>query len=168
MIRALSLAALSVALLAAPGSSCAETKPVEARWNELAPMVDGHSVTLTLTDGMQVKGDAIAVGEDVLQLNVSTPVKGYEKGSASVPRASVVSVDVRRARGVGGRALGTVIGTLGGMALGAWVDARNNVLKHSFGQDVGTFVGIAAGGSVGGYLVGSAIDNKVTHIRVIP
>jgi hypothetical protein len=61
-----------------------------------------------------------------------------------------------------------VVGTLGGMGIGVWVDARNNVLRHTVGEDVGTFIGIAAGGAVGGYFAGVAIDNKVTHIRVVP
>ena len=157
-----------IVLLMAPGSGFARAKPLEVRWNELAPIVTGHSVILTLTDGMQVKGQAVAVREDALLLNVSSPVPGYEKGNGSVPRGSVVSIDVKRERGIGGRALGTVAGTLGGMGLGAWVDARNNVLRHSLGEDAGTFIGIAAGGAVAGYFAGVAIDKRVTHIRLVP
>jgi hypothetical protein len=161
-------AVLPIALLMAPGIGLARAKPLEVRWNELAPMVTGHSVTLMLTDGMRVKGQAVAVREDALLLNVSSPVPGYEKGNGSVPRGSVVSIDVKRERGIGGRALGTVVGALGGMGIGVWVDARNNVLRHTVGEDVGTFIGIAAGGAAAGYFAGVAIDNKVTHIRVVP
>lgn len=159
---------LLIALLVAPGASLARVKPVEVRWDELAPMVTGHSVNLTLADGMQVKGQVLAVREDALLLNVSTPIKGYEKGNGSIPRGSVVSIDVKVVRGIGGRALGTVVGVLGGMGLGAWTDSRNNVLKHSVGTDTGIFIGIAVGGAVAGYLAGVAIDNKVTHIRIVP
>ena len=166
--RKLSIAVLPIALLMAPGIGLARAKPLEVRWNELAPMVTGHSVTLTLTDGMQVKGQVLTVREDALLLNVSTPVKGYEKGNGSVPRGSVVSIDVKRERGIGGRALGTVVGALGGMGFGVWVDARNNVLRSTVGEDVGAFIGIAAGGAVAGYFAGAAIDYKVTHIRVVP
>jgi hypothetical protein len=161
-------ALLPIALLVAWGSVLAQAKPLEVRWNELAPMVTGHSVTLTLTDGMQVKGQAVAVREDALVLNVSSAVRGYEKGNDSVPHGTVVSIDVKRERGIGGRALGTVVGALGGMGLGVYVDARSNVLKRTLGEDVGTFVGIAAGGAVAGYFTGAAIDNKVTHIRLVP
>lgn len=157
-----------IAMLMAQGSGLAETKPLEARWNELAPMVNGHSVTLTLRDGIQLKGEVIAVREDELQLNISRAAKSYDKGSRGIPRKDVVSLDVKRSRGIGGRALGTVVGTLGGMGLGAWVDARNNVLKTSLGRDAGTFIGIAAGGAVAGYLAGMAIDTRVTHIRIVP
>jgi hypothetical protein len=157
-----------IVLLMAPGSGFARAKPLEVRWNELAPVVTGHSVTLTLTGGMQVKGQAVDIREDALLLNVSSSVPGYEKGKDSVPRGSVVSIDVKREQGIGGRALGTVIGALGGMGLGAWVDARNNVLRHTLGEDAGTFIGIDAGGGVAGYFTGVAIDKKVTHIRVVP
>ena len=157
-----------IALLMAQGIGLAETKPLEARWTELAPMVNGHSVTLTLRDGMQVKGEVIAVREDELQLNVSRAVKGYDKGSRGIPRSDVGSLDVKRKQGIGGRALGTAVGTLGGMGPGAWVDARNNVLKTSLGRDAGAFIGIAAGGAVAGYLAGMAIDTRVTHIRIVP
>lgn len=90
------------------------------------------------------------------------------RGSGLAQRGSLISFDVKRERGIGGRALGTVVGALGGMGLGAWVDAQNNVLRHTLGEDAGTFIGIAAGGAVAGYFAGSAIDNKVTHIRVVP
>jgi hypothetical protein len=57
-------AVLPIALLMVPGIGLARAKPLEVGWNELAPMVTGHLVTLTLTDGMQVKGQAMAVRED--------------------------------------------------------------------------------------------------------
>src|SRR5580693_7569292 len=140
-------AVLLIALLMVPGIGLARAKPLEVRWNELAPMVTGHSVTLTLTDGMQVRGQAVAVREDTLLLNILSPAPGYEKGNGSVPRGSVVSIDVKRERGIGGRALGTVVGTLGGMGIGVWVDAQNNVLRHTVGEDLGSFIGIAGGGA---------------------
>src|SRR5580692_6750042 len=93
-----------IVLLMAPGSGFARAKPLEVRWNELAPVVTGHSVTLTLTGGMQVKGQAVDIREDALLLNVSSSVPGYEKGKDSVPRGSVVSIDVKREQGIGGRA----------------------------------------------------------------
>jgi hypothetical protein len=50
----------------ARGIGLARAKPLVVRWSELAPMMTGQSVTLTLTDGMQVKGQAVAVREDAL------------------------------------------------------------------------------------------------------
>lgn len=48
-------AVLLIALLMTRGSGFAQAKPLEVRWTELAPMVSGRSVTLTLIDGMHVK-----------------------------------------------------------------------------------------------------------------
>jgi hypothetical protein len=79
------------------------------------------------------------------------------RGSGLAQRGSVVSIDAKRERGIGGRALGTAVGALGGMGLGAWVDAQNNVLRHTLGEDAGTFIGIAAGGAVAGYLAGCPV-----------
>jgi len=36
-------AVLLIALLIAPGSGLANAKPLEVRWNELAPIVTGHT-----------------------------------------------------------------------------------------------------------------------------
>ena len=161
-------AALLIAWVIVPAGGLAQTTPLELKWNELAPMVTGHTVTLTLTEGTKVKGEAVAVRDDGMLLNISMAVKGYAKGNGSVPRSSIVSIDLLRTRGSWGRIMGTVIGTLGGMALGAWVDARNNVLNSSVGRVTGTFVGIASAGAVAGYFGGRALDNRVTHIRVVP
>jgi hypothetical protein len=56
-------------------------------------MVTGHSVTLTLTDGMQGKGQVVAVREDALLLNVSSPVPGYEKGNGSAGYLTGTAID---------------------------------------------------------------------------
>jgi outer membrane lipoprotein SlyB len=60
-----------------------------------------------------------------------------------------------------------VIGVLGGIALGAYVDATH-LWTSSAGQETGTFIGITAAGAVGGYFAGRAIDKRVTHIKIVP
>lgn len=160
-------AVLLIALLASPRAGFAQVKPLEVKWSELTALVTGHPVTLTLTDGTFVKGEAVAIREDAILMDVSTAVKGYAKGSGSVPRNSVVLIDLQRTRGSWGRTLGTVIGVLGGISLGAYVDARN-LWNISAGQATGTFVGIAAAGAVAGYFTGRAIDKRVTHLKIVP
>jgi hypothetical protein len=160
-------AALLIAWLAAPGIGFAQTKPLEMKWNELSPLLSGHRVTLTLTDGSSVQGEAVAIRDDGILMDVSTAVQGYAKGSGSVPRASIVLIDLQRTKGSWGRVLGTVIGVLGGIALGVYVDARN-LWSSSAGQETVTFVGIAAAGALTGYFGGKAIDRRVTHIRIVP
>jgi hypothetical protein len=150
-----------------PANGFAEPRPLEMKWGELSPVVTGHRVTVTLSDGITVKGEAVAVREDGLLLNVSSEVKGYPKGNGSVPRASIALIDVQRTNGSGGRILGTVVGFLGGVALGAYIDSKS-VLRDSSGAIVGTFVGVSAAGTISGYAVGRAIDKRVMHIRIVP
>src|SRR5580704_2410101 len=110
--------------LLVPANGFANNRPVEMKWSELAPVVSNHRVTVTLSDGAEVKGEAVTVREDSILLNVSSSVKGYPKGNGAVPRASVTLIDVQRASGSGGRILGTLTGFLGGVALGAFIDSK--------------------------------------------
>jgi hypothetical protein len=159
--------AFLIALLVSPGGSFGQSKPLEMKWSELSPMVTGHRVTVTLSDGTAVKGEAITVREDALLLDVAIAMKGYPKGSGSIPRNSIALIDVERSRGSWGKGMGTIIGVLGGMSLGVYIIAKN-VFKMSGGQATGTFVGVAAAGAIAGYFTGRAIDKRVTHIRIIP
>jgi hypothetical protein len=158
------LIVLLVAALAAPGLT-AQSRPIEMRWSELAPMIVQHHVTLTLADGTSVRGEAVAVRDDVLLMDVSKAAKGYAKGSGSVPRSSITLIDVDRTKGSWGRAIGTVIGALAGVTLGAYTAFEQN---SSGGAGTATFLAIAAAGSVTGYFVGRSLDKRVMHIRIVP
>jgi hypothetical protein len=157
---------LTVLLLAGPGGAFAQTRPLEMKWSELSPLIGGHRVAVLLNDGISVKGEVVAVREDTILLDVSVPVKGYQKGSGSIPRNSIALVDLERSRGAWGRTMGTVIGVLGGMTLGGYVLAKEN--GPSAGAALATFLGIAAGGSLAGYYAGRAIDKRVTQIKIVP
>ena len=159
-------AAFLIALLCAgPQGLLAESKPLEMKWNELAPLIVGHRVALMLTDGAIVKGEAVSVREDVILMDVSSAVKGYSKGNGSVPRPSVALIDLERRRGAWGRTMGTVLGILAGMTLGIYVAAEKT---NSTGAGTATFFGIAAGMGVAGYFVGRELDKRVTHIKIVP
>ena len=160
-------AALLVVLFALPITAFGQSKPLEMKWGELAPLVTGPPVTVTLSDGTAVKGEAIAVRDDAMLLDVSSASKGYPKGSGSVPRNSIALIDLQRAKGSWGRTLGTVIGVLGGMSLGVYVDAKNSSSISTAGA-TGTFVGIAGAGAVAGYFAGRGIDKRITHIKIVP
>lgn len=160
-------AVLLVASLVAPGMGLAQTKPLEMKWSELAPLLTAHSVTLTLTNGTSVKGEAVSVRDDGILMDVSTAVKGYARGSGSVPRNEITFIDLQRTKGGWGRTLGTIIGVLGGISLGVYIDAKK-LWTSSVGQETGTLVGITAAGAVAGYFVGRGIDKRVTHIKIVP
>jgi hypothetical protein len=76
----------------------AETRPLELKWGELAPTIQGHQVELTLTGGTRVTGDVAAIRDDgmVLDVKKTSDAKAYPKGNASVPRGSVQLVKLKR------------------------------------------------------------------------
>jgi hypothetical protein len=145
----------------------AETKPIELKWGELSQIVVGQKIQLVLPDGTALKGEAIAVREDGLVMDVkgTSNAKAYPKGSATLPRASVTLIQVERRRGSWGRNLGTVVGVISGVVLGGYVAA---VATDSAGTGIPTFLGIAAAGTVGGYYAGKSIDTQVTLIKIVP
>ena len=145
----------------------AESRPLELKWGELSAIIVGHRVQLVLPDATAIKGEAIAVREEALVMDVkgTSNAKAYPKGSASIPRASVTLIQVERRRGSWGRRLGTVVGVLSGVVVGTYVAA---VTADSAGAGIATFLGIASAGTVGGYYVGKELDRQVTRIKIVP
>ncbi len=143
----------------------AESKPLEMKWNELAPMIGGHRAALVLTDGATVKGEVVAVREDSILMDVSSAVRGYTKGSGSIPRNSVSLIRLQRTRGAWGRTLGTVIGVLGGVVVGGYVAATST---NRAATGIPVFLGVASGISVAGYYAGRGLDKRITQIKVVP
>src|SRR5437899_446923 len=80
----------------------AQTRPLELRWNELAPMVMGQTVELAIS-GANIRGEVAAVRDDALVLDVkkTSDSKSFPKGNASIPKASVTLLKVVRTRGSG-------------------------------------------------------------------
>ena len=145
----------------------AESRPLELKWGELSPIIGGQQVQLVLPEGTAIQGEAIAVREEALVMDVKSTsnAKAYPKGSATIPRASVTLIQVERRRGSWGRKLGTVVGVLSGVVLGGYVVAET---AHSVGAGTGVFLGIASAGTVGGYYVGKGLDRQVTLIKIVP
>ena len=145
----------------------AESRPLELKWGELSPIIGGQRVQLVLPEGTAIKGEAIAVREEALVMDVkgTSNAKAYPKGSATIPRGSVTLIQVERRRGSWGRKLGTVVGVLSGVVLGGYVAA---VTADSAGAGIATFLGIASAGTVGGYYVGKRLDKQVTLIKIVP
>jgi hypothetical protein len=161
--------AIAFVLLMCAGQALvlAESRPMELKWGELSPIIGGQRVQLVLPEGTAIKGEAIAVREEALVMDVrgTSNAKAYPKGSATIPRAAVTLIQVERRRGSWGRKLGTVMGVLSGLVLGGYVAA---VTADSAGAGIATFLGIASAGTVGGYYVGRQLDKNVTLIKVVP
>ncbi len=145
----------------------AGTSRVEVRWAELSPLILGHTVTMVLPGAITVSGDAVAVREDSLLLDIrkTSDSKAWPKGSTSIPRASVNTIQLTETNRVGGRVLGVVVGALGGMVAGGEIVAHGN---QGEGAAVSTFLAVSVAGSVGGYFTGKSVDRHTTLIRVAP
>lgn len=164
ILRCAIVALLSLCLV--QSSVQAETRPLELKWGELAPTVQGHPVELTLAGGTRVTGDVAAIREDAMVLDVkkTSDPRTYPKGNASIPRASIQLVKVKRSGGWG-KTLGTTLGVLTGVVVGGYVAAKT---QNDAGPAIAVFLVIAGAMSVGGYLLGRRADQTATTIRVVP
>ena len=144
----------------------AGTSKVEVPWDRLSPLILGHTVNLVLPGGTAVTGEVIAVRADSLSMEVrkTSDAKVQPKGSASIPRASVTTLQLTEAKGMGGRVLGVVVGALVGVVAGAEIVAHTS---NTEAAAVATFTGVSVAGAVGGYYTGKGVDRKTTIIRVV-
>jgi hypothetical protein len=159
----------TVLLILGVGASCsalaADVK--ELRWNELAPLIAGNRAEVTLVDGSRVKGEALAVREDTLVMDIrrsSGPTR-FAKGNGLVPRPKVDVIKVERRSGTVGRVLGTVGGVLAGMTLAFYAVFA---MDSGGGGAIATYIGIVVGFTAAGYYLGQAIDRRTTTIKVVP
>jgi hypothetical protein len=157
---------LLAGLCADQTGAMAESKPLELKWSELAPIIGGHHVELGLSEGTTVSGEAVAVREDTLIIDVSksSGTKQYTKGSAAIPRNSITLIKVQRNSGTWGRTLGTVVGVVAGLGTGGYAAAH----MDSAGPAIAVAVGVTSGIAVAGYYAGRNLDRRVTLIRIVP
>ena len=156
------LAGLCVAL----ESGMAQSKPLELKWNELSSIIAGHRVEISLAGNATVQGEAVAVRQDSLVIDVAkaSGPKPYSAGNAEIPRSDVGLIRVQRMRGSWGRTLGTIIGVVAGLGGGGYAASRTD----SGGAAVVVLVAVTSAAAVGGYCVGRILDRSVTLIRIVP
>ena len=144
----------------------AASAPVELKWNELNATIFNKTVALTVPGAVTVKGGVAAVREDglVLDIRKTSDSSRFPKGNATIPRASVTLLQVEE-HGTNWRTMGTVIGAIGGAALGGYVAART---AHSEGAGVAIFIATASAAAVAGHVAGGSADRKTKTIRVVP
>ncbi len=143
-----------------------QSKPLELKWNELASMIVGHHVEVSLAEHGTVQGEAVSVRQDTLVIDVakSSGPKPYPAGNGEIPRSDIGLIKLQRTRGAWGRTLGTVIGVVAGLGGGGYAAAHTD----SAGAAIGVLVAVTSATAVGGYYAGRSIDRRVTLIRVIP
>ena len=157
---------LLAGLCFAQKSGMAQAKPLELKWSELASMIAGHRVELALAGNTTVQGEAVAVRQDTLVIDVtkSNGARPYSAGNAEIPRNDIGLIKLQRTRGAWGRTLGTIIGVVAGLGGGGYAASRTN----SGGAAVGVLVAVTSATAVGGYYAGRQLDRRVTLIRIVP
>jgi hypothetical protein len=145
----------------------AESKPLELKWTELAPIIQGRRVELVLKQGSKIKGEAVVVREDSLVMDVKKVSGGktYQKGNAAIPRTAISLIKLEKTRGNWGRNLGATIGLLTGISVGGYVAGT---ATDSASAGIPLFLVMASAVTLAGYYAGRGLDARVTLIRIVP
>lgn len=144
----------------------AQQQPQERKWDELASLIEGRQVQLTLPDAVTIRGEVVGVRNDTLILNVGRTTNHvmHPKGHASIPRASVTLIELHERRRSGRRHLGAIVGTAAGVGLGI-VAAQSG---YSPGKAVLTGAAVGSVGALIGYFVGRNMGGPKTLIKIVP
>ena len=153
--------------LLAVSHALASSSTIEVRWNELSPIILGHTVSAVLPTGVAISGAVTAVRDDSLTLAIrkTSDARVQPKGTASIPRASITTFRMTEANRVGGRIIGVVLGAILGMVAGAEIAVHTSA-SNTEGGAVGTYTAVTVAGAVGGYFAGKSVDSHTTLIRV--
>lgn len=139
---------------------------LELRWSELAPLLQGTRVDITLTDGTMLHGEILALRDDGWSWISAAPRRRRLTAAGAACRARLCpSSGSNGLGGACGRHLGTVIGVLSGVVIGAYVTGR---AADSASLGIPLFLSVASGITVAGYYGGRRLDRRVTTIRVMP
>jgi hypothetical protein len=140
-------------------------------WRQL-PVLTGKKVSLVTPGGALISGKVVGVDAEALILKVArtTDPSAYPKGEVRVPRASLRTLRVQT-KGHKFRVIGTLIGANAGIlgGAGAAIEIQGGVLSNNHpAVATAAFIGIAAGGTVAGYLMGSRADRRSTIYEILP
>ncbi len=141
--------------------------PVDIRWNELAALIVGHHVSIPVAGGGVVEGQALSVRDDGIMLDIvkTSDANLYAKGQTTIRRSTVTEVRLVERRGTGGRVLGTVVGALLGIVVGAEIAGHGT---NSEAAGVSTFSAVAVACTVGGHYAGKRADSHTRLLRIAP
>jgi hypothetical protein len=143
--------------------------PRQVTWGELSFVV-GHRVRIAMPDGVAIAGTALAVEPQALVVRIekSSLPSAYPKGEFRVPRAALrafeMNAKTKRFRIIA-TALGSGLGLVGGCA--AAIGIQGGLFgNQNQGQAAAAVIGIWAGGTAGGYLLGNAADRRNVTVIV--
>ena len=71
-------------------------------WNELAPLVVGHTVSISFSGGTEIQGTALAVQDEGLVIDITkTGNRSYTEGRNTIPRSAISVIEERKKHGAG-------------------------------------------------------------------
>jgi len=162
MIRRLIAGALlwNIAALAA-------TREVESSWANLSALIVSKRIALVLPGGARVEGEVVEVLPDALAMTISrtSDARANPKGAASIPRASVTTLQLLEMRPTG-RIVGTVVGAAAGIGAAIGIVLIGGIFSKDTGGKTAGIIAVIVGLPVAGFFIGRSIDRKVTLIKV--
>jgi len=137
-------------------------------WNELSAFVADHAIALTLPDGVRVEGRAIAVEPTQLVMDIrkTSDPGAHPRGRQSIPRSQAQKLVVNRPT-IRWRIVGTTVGAVAGVPLGAVVAFEKNGIFGGKGSGTGIGVAFIAGLASAGFLIGWAADRRKTTVTIV-
>jgi hypothetical protein len=141
----------------------------ELHWGELATFIGDHSIAVTLADGAQIEGKAIAVEPEELVMDVrkTSDSRTHAKGRQSVPRDQAKRLVVNRPT-VRWRIVGVGVGAAAGVPVGAVAAIEQDGFWGRGHGGTAIFIAVLAGMAAGGLLIGWAADRRKTTVTIIP
>ena len=139
------------------------------RWTELPQLLVAHDVRVSLASGARLEGMVLSMNEDGVNLIVrkTSDRKAHPKGQATIQKADVSVIEMIQFAN-GGRVVGTVVGSLGGLVAASFAAVSAADASDSGGLGLAAFLGVLGGSILGCYYLGKKADRKITRIAIIP
>lgn len=158
---------LVVAVLAFPCSGAPRVQAVDARWEELRPLVLNRHVEIVDDGGNVTAGVVEQVADEHIRLRVRTVAGASATATESISRGRVQTIQFQRAQGKS-RAIWSTLLALAGATLGLLIGAAETFGEGGGGTAVAATVAIAAGGAAAGYAIGRHRDTRTVIVRIVP
>jgi hypothetical protein len=144
---------------------------MHVKWEGLT-VVTGKTVSIAMPGGAVIIGKATSVESDALVVDVrkTSDRTAYPKGVVRVPRATLHRFEIET-KGKVGRSVATPMGFVVGFGagFGAAIVIQGGILNDNNPTGAAVaLIGLAAAGTVGGYLLGDSVDKHWTAIEILP
>jgi hypothetical protein len=140
---------------------------VESSWANLSPLIVNKRIALILPGGARVEGEAVEVRPEELAMKIAKTSDAHAnpKGVASIPRASVTTVQLLEMRFVG-RIVGTIVGAGAGLGAAVGIALIGGLFSKDTAAKTAGIIAVTAGLPVAGFFIGWSLDRKVTLIKI--